>query len=228
MAAFLETDVDEQPERGQQTPLPDMPAANKNLFTGGKQLPYAKMAEIALRFSVAVAAESAQIAEMASGIKINAVTHHALLQEVFAYHLNLIIATVMVKNKLHGKDNCDQIEAGICDAICTILKTPGANLAQYMPIIEMKNREITQMYFLKDAEGLKISSEQVRAYAEKHNKKLLTDVPADQMAIVYYTIRIARLLEIGRDIDAVIICGVNAKLTGRIFELQDEICQCLI
>jgi hypothetical protein len=36
-----------------------------------------------------------------------------------------------------------------------------------------------------------------------------------------------RLLEIGRDIDKVIIWGVNAKLTDRIFELEDEICQCL-
>jgi hypothetical protein len=187
-----------------------------------------RIAEIALRFSVVVSGEAAQIAEMASGIKINSVTHHALLREVFAYHLNLVISTVMVKNKLHGKDSYDQTEAEICDAICNILKTPGANLSQYMPIIAAENKEIARMYFLKNADGLEISDEQVRAYAEKHNKKLLTDIPADQMAIVYYTIRVARLVEIGREIDKAIVWGVNSKLVGRIFELQEEISQCLI
>jgi hypothetical protein len=200
---------------------------NKIHLPTTNKYPYPKIAEILLRFSVVVAGESAQIAEMASGVKINAVTHHALLQEVFAYHLNLAVAAIMVKGKLHGKDNYDQIEVGICDAVCNILKKPNANLTQYMPIIVTENREKARMYFVRDSDGLEISEEQIRAYAEKHNSKILTDIPADQMAIVYYTIRVARFLEIGRDIDKVIVWGANEKLTGRIFELQDEICQCL-
>jgi hypothetical protein len=211
----------------QQPPPPSAPAAKTIHSLMTNKYPPPKIAEIVLRYSVAVAGETAEIAERASCVKINDVTHYALLQEVFAYHLNLAIATVMIKDQLHGKDNYDQIETGICDVTYSFLKNPGAKMTQYLPILSTENRERARMYFLNNADGLGVSNEQVQAYAEKHNKKLLTDIPADQMALVYYSIRVARLLEIGSNIDKVIVWGANAKLTDRIFEMRDEILQCL-
>jgi hypothetical protein len=207
----------------------------KNLFGGVPKenktllLPNAKIAEIILRFSVAVTAETAQIAEKAALMKINDVTYYALLREVFAYHLNIAIATIMVKKNLIGITNYKQIEGGLCDAVSSILKKPGANLGKYLPIISSENREKALMYsFGGDQYGLEISDEQIRAYAEKHNKKILTDIPANQMFAVYYNIRIARLLEVGRDIDKFIVWGVNTKLVDRSLEMQNEVCECLI
>jgi hypothetical protein len=111
----------------------------KNLFgtapKENKPPPYAKIAEIVLRFSVAVAGESEQIAENAALTKIKDATREALL---------------------------------------------------------------------------------------------ITEMPPDQMAVVYYIIRVSRLLEVGKDIDRFIVHYVNNKLIDRSFELQDEIGKCLI
>jgi hypothetical protein len=46
--------------------------------------------------------------------------------------------------------------------------------------------------------------------------------------IVYYNIRVARLLEVGRDIDKFIVWGVTTKLVDRSLEMQNEVCECLI
>jgi hypothetical protein len=192
-------------------------------------LPYAQIAETVLRFSVVAAGEFVEMAERASCMKTNAVTQQALLQEVVAYHLNVAIANVMVKSNLLGRDNYNNIEAGICSESENTITKLGTKLAiYYLPIIARENRHRAQMYFCKDGEGLEVSEQQIRAYAEKHNRTLLTDIPADQMALVYYIIRVSRLLTIGMDIDRAIVWGVNGRLLDRCFELQDEICKLLI
>jgi hypothetical protein len=135
----------------------------------------------------------------------------------------------MVKSNLLGRDNYNNIEAGICSESENTITKLGTKLAiYYLPIIARENRHRAQMYFCKDGEGLEVSEQQIRAYAEKHNRTLLTDIPADQMALVYYIIRVSRLLTIGMDIDRAIVWGVNGRLLDRCFELQDEICKLLI
>jgi hypothetical protein len=141
--------------------------------------------------------------------------------------LNVAISNIMVKKTLLGRDKYDQIETGVCDEIGCVLKEPSGKLLQYLPIISKENRDTARMYFVKDAQGLEISAEQLRAYAKKHNK-IIMDIPDDQMAIVYYTVRVARLLEVGMDIDKVIVWGVNNKIIDRSMELQEEVRRCLV
>jgi hypothetical protein len=192
-------------------------------------IPYEQIAETVLGFSVVVSTDSAEVAEKAAFISIEDVTHEALFREVFAYHLSITIANVMVKKQLLGRENYEQISAEIFKALHRILTKPGEeDRMQYLQVFAPDNKTIARMYFSKDAHGLQISDEQITWYADRFDKSVIKDIPADQMAIVYYTMRIARLLATGQDIDKFIIHYVNNILLDRALELQDEVCKCLL
>jgi hypothetical protein len=215
------------PKEQQPTPLSDLPTVNIGSFKYADDIPYQQIADKVVRFSVVASGQCKEIAEKATFSQINDVKHESLLREVVAYHISVAIANVMVKKNLLGRNNYKQIESGICNAIDSILRKPGENLERYLPIIDMDNRSKAQMYFSKDAHGLQVSDEQINWYAERYDRPVIKDIPADQMAIVYYTMRIARLLATGQDIDKFIVHYVNNVLPDRALELQDEVCKCL-
>ena len=186
---------------------------------------YRKIADAVLKYSIVASGQCLMTAEKASLYKLNAVTQDALLNEIVAFHIKIAITCVMVKQHLTGKENYDQIEALICNSIENILTQPNQNLTQYLPIISKENRERTRMYFLRGSHGLEVSDEQIRAYAVKHNRReILTDIPVDQKSLIYFVVRIARLLEVGRDVDLAIVHFVNDMLVHRIKELRNEVC----
>ncbi len=216
-------------------------------------IPYEQIADTLLAFSVAVSAHSAEIAEKADFKDLNAQTHGALFREVFAYNLSVAIANVMIKRHLLGRDDYNQIEKGIFKALGTMRTSKDEDLTlvqhtgvmaqfwarqrtstdealalvQHRQVFAPANREIAQRYFLKDADGLRISDEQIEWYAAKYDTPKIKDIPADQIAMVYYTMRIARLLATGRDIDKFIVYYVNNILLDRAIELQNAVCKSL-
>jgi hypothetical protein len=190
-------------------------------------LPYAQIAETVFCVSFEVTRQCIEMTEKAALIKVKDSTQEALHCEIVAYHLNVAIANVMVKRHLHGQRNYEQIETGICDEIYETLSESGARLEQYLPIVAKANRDKCRMYFLKNQNSLDISDAQILSYAQKHDQEKIINIPAEQRSIVYYTIRVARLLEVGAEIDLFIVHYVNDVLAKRVIELQEEVCRCL-
>jgi hypothetical protein len=191
-------------------------------------LPYAKIADLVLRSTVAAAGTVVTCAEGATRLKLKTSTCEALLCESAAYHLKTAIANAMIARHLSGKDSYDEIESQICDAVSSILNKPGANMAQYLSLVSIENRDTARMYFLKDTSGLQISDEQIMFYAEKYNKtEVIKNIPPDQLDLIFYLIRIARLVTIGDDIDTVVMHFATQRLLDFNLELQNSICEIL-
>jgi hypothetical protein len=191
-------------------------------------IPFEKIAENVLGFSVVVSTDSAEIVEKASFVSLGEVGYEALLREVFSYHLNLAIANVMITRNLLGKANYARIQDGIFEALCHILTTTGEPLGNNKELFAPNNKDIAQMYFSKDAHGLRVSEEQIIWYADRYDKPMIRDIPPDQVAIVYYLIRIARIVTSGKDIDKFIVHYVSTLVIDRALELQDELRKCLL
>lgn len=199
----------------------ETPVVKRNPFADCGQIPYVQLADMVLNYAVAVSSESADMVEKITTVNIGKVNAELLLKEVIAYYSNVAIATIMVKYSLHGKDNYNQIETNVFEALC---KTFGKTLAQYLPLVDKQNRHIAEMYFVKDHDGLAITEEQVYAFAKKYNQeKILAEYPDDQLSIYYYTMRVARVLKVDDLIDSVIVFSISRLLVNRLMMFQDEI-----
>jgi hypothetical protein len=196
--------IEREAERQNNSTLPDLELANTVLQSG-----------------VALATELVAMAENAASIKFKKATYELLLNEVVSYYSNVAIAAVMIKKSIFGKENYKQIETEVFEAIS---KKLGNMLAQYLSIVDRRNRHIAEMYFVKNHDGLGIAEDQVFAFAEKYDQqKILAELPDDQLSVFYYNMRVARILKVHDGIDAVIVLGVSQLLAKRLFEYQDEI-----
>ena len=134
-------------------------------------IPFEKIAENVLGFSVVVSTDSAEIVEKASFVSLGEVGYEALLREVFSYHLNLAIANVMITRNLFGKANYARIQDGIFEALSHILTTTGEPLGNNKELFAPNNKDIAQMYFCKDVQGWRVSEAALIWYADSYENQ---------------------------------------------------------
>ena len=108
--------------------------------------------------------------------------------------------------------------------ICKGCKLCLTDFEHYLPLVGRDNRDKAHRYFLRDQVGLEVSDSAIRAYAQKHNKQqILSQILPDQMSIVFYCIRLARIVEIGATIDNLAVNVVTDVAMDRLTAFQNEI-----
>ena len=184
-------------------------------------IPFFELANSILQFAVASSGELAAMAENAASLKLQNNKYESLLNEVVAYYANVAIAAVMIKKRAFGKESYQRIETEVFGSIS---KRLGNTSAQYASVIDRQNRHNAEMYFTRNLDGLGLSEKQVYDFAEKYNqRKILAELPDDQLSIFYFNMRLSAILKLHEKIDSVIVYGVSQLAVKRLMEYQNEI-----
>jgi hypothetical protein len=188
-------------------------------------LPYAKLAEIVLRFSVTTASWLTESSQGITSIKPPDAVCASLFDEVVSYHANLAISVIMCTKGWHGKDSYDAVASEIFAGLSSIiLDLPGRSPLQYLSAVTPQNRNRTELYFIRDAGGLDVSDEHILEFAAKHNQqKAVAATPPDQMSLLYCLIRITRILRVHENIDSVVIHYATPVLINGFQGLEKEV-----
>lgn len=174
-----------------------------------------------IHFATEAASASLNTASLGGTLTFDKAIHYALIKETISYYSKIAISAVMIKRGWYGEDKYSQAEAEVFNAIRWNLARRQYRVNDFF---DDTSRRITEAYFIKSIDGLSITEKQVYAFAETTSREqVLAELPDNQLDVFYYTMRIARLLEVHDKVDTVVAFYVSGTLVNHAVAFTDFI-----